>query len=609
MRAKKSLSESLLETAKPLSLSEIKQSVRKSALEGDRHWDKFTLEALKKDCAFFAREVLTGPNEAPYSGHFILGDHHLEWSELLRTRKRICVLAARSHGKTYFFDFAYPIWKAMQLPNRSGFIFSATQDQAVRILGDIKTEIETNPKLRHLMPELMGGFSGNKWSSAAIQLANGHKIYARGFGTKVRGAHPDWLVVDDALNDETAYSELVRRKQIDYFYTAISNMINPSGQIVVVGTPYHTNDLYGDLSKNSEYTFRRYQALNEKTGKPLWPDRFNLASLKEKKREIGALRFARELQCNPISDDASLFPSHLFQGSPTEVFNLKLGMPKEVYDQLGVTIYIGVDFAMSSSASADYTVIWVMGTDSFGNRWIIDIIREKGLAYQKQLSLINTMGRKYDPALIFLEANQMQRIFGDELIRTTDLPIKKFVTGAEKHTLDKGIPSLRMLLENGKFRIPRGDARSVELTDIWISEMKSFTFVDGKLTSVGGHDDTCFSCWVCDQAIRAGAFSYDFGENLDKVESLDKMLQDENSEETVNRMPIEENSENRLQRILGLPETITKAKGNLVDDMDIAETENKNILVFEDEEEDRVGMDQNGRLLGAPSAAKLRNYW
>ena len=99
MRAKKNQAESFLGIAKPLSLAEIKQSVRKTAVEGDRYWDKFTLEALKKDCAFFAREVLTGPNEAPYSGHFILGDHHLEWSELLRTRKRICVLAARGHGK------------------------------------------------------------------------------------------------------------------------------------------------------------------------------------------------------------------------------------------------------------------------------------------------------------------------------------------------------------------------------------------------------------------------------------------------------------------------------------------------------------------------------
>ena len=46
-----------------------------------------------------------------------------------------------------------------------------------------------------------------------------------------------------------------------------------------------------------------------------------------------------------------------------------------------------------------------------------------------------------------------------------------------------------MLLENGKFRIPRGDICSVEHADIWIAEMRSFTWQDGKAQSVGGHDE------------------------------------------------------------------------------------------------------------------------
>jgi phage terminase large subunit-like protein len=172
---------------------------------------------------------------------------------------------------------------------------------------------------------------------------------------------------------------------------------------------------------------------------------------------------------------------------------------------------MGVDFAMSSTVQADYTVVWVMGTDKHGNRWIMDIRREKGLPFQNQLSLINEVAKLYQPGLVFLESNQMQRIFGDELIRTTDLPIKKFITGVQKNSLDKGVPSLRVLLENGKFRIPRGDKRSVELTNEWINEMRNFTWHDGKLQGVGSHDDLVMACWVCDQAIRQGAFSFDFG--------------------------------------------------------------------------------------------------
>ena len=922
---------------------EVREENRASIATGDSQWDDYQLQVVSRDCALFAREILSGPHERPYNGHFLLGPHHLEWSELVRKHKRICVLAPRDHGKSYFFDFAFPIWRAVMQPGGSGFIFSATQDQAVRILADIKQELESNPKLQYLVPDTSGGGKGKKWASTAIQLTNGHRIYARGFGTRVRGAHPClvydtelvtehgamaigdlagqtcrvltgngtwkeasfwktgtkdvvtaqfgnaftrdkqkltatsdhqvktvsswkplgdldegevmalpesrhdllfefmgwvwndgnyshaqhqqrvyfsgqdgealkryqpfltrkphaggcvyrvakgaiqsavtvtgngykkkctakqppllqtaeqktawvrgmfsangtvvrsvrlklsslpvvqyvegilhefgvrttpivsstnrlgftghtlhvhkksiaqylavfgfvqsyktakakkqvfpfwrlreihygrrplktevlrrdvfdfqvldpnfelersavtngiivhncWIVVDDALNDETAYSEVVRKKQIEYFYTAVSNMVTPGGIIICVGTPFHQVDLYGDLENNEEYVFRRYSALIGPEELPLWPARYNKERLLSKRKEIGTLRFSREMMCIPVSDDASLFPLFLFQGSPTEVFTLTLGMPKEIYDRLGVTIYMGVDFAMSSSAAADYTVIWVMGLDKWGNRWIVDIKRGKGLPYQTQLSMINELGHKYDPALIFLESNQMQRIFGDELIRTTDLPIKQFVTGAQKNTLDKGVPSLRTLLENGKFRIPRGDKASIELTNIWIEEMRAFTWVDGVLKSVGTHDDLVMGLWVCDQAIRAGGFSFDFGDDVSSNGSLDKMLQDENSETVgTDALTVETGIEERLQMALGNPE-IPKATGNLVGEDD------EDRILGPMEPEPEVNQHASGNLVddpgelteeeirrkllgGAPSPSKMRSYW
>jgi len=125
--------------------------------------------------------------------------------------------------------------------------------------------------------------------------------------------------------------------------------------------------------------------------------------------------------------------------------------------------------------------------------------------------------------MIFLEDNQMQRIFGDELIRTSDLPIHKFTTGVQKHSLDKGLPSLRVLLENRKFRIPRGDAHSVEMTDLWISEMQAMTWDKGKIVSVGAHDDLVMGNWICDQCIRHGGFQFSFGDD-DYDGNLDDFL-------------------------------------------------------------------------------------
>lgn len=582
--------------------AEIERLAAYSAAGDDDIWNGLTGDMMRQSCAFFASEVLSGPPEAPYNGRFMVAEHHEEWDQLLADHDRICVQAPRDHGKTFFFDFAFPIWKSAFIPNGKGYIFSATQPQAVRILEDIKEEIESNPKLQWLVPK-----NKKKWSSTAITLANGHKIYARGYGTKIRGAHPDWIVVDDGLNDEDAYSELVRQKHIDYFYTAITNMIIPGGQIVVVGTPFHAADLYADLSKNEKYCFRKYPALHPQTEEALWPDRYcatdedqkwyqaqgiNVTSLESRRKEIGNVRFTREFLVEPISDDMSLFPGHLFRGEPTEQFHVKLGQSAAYWDEIGVTSrFIGVDFAMSSSTAADYTVVFVMGTDRFQNRWVVDILRAKGLAYQQQLSLIKAAAKKYDPDMIFLESNQMQRIFGDELIRTTDLPIHKFTTtgvgkynpkqipkgntsSSNKNSLEGGVPNIRVLLENGKFRIPRGDARSIEVTDSWIEEMKHFTWLEGKLQGVGSHDDQVMACWIADQAVRRGSFSFSDGSEEDYGSiNVDDLIQTESEEAEADYMtqsiadPIiaaliqeAEESEGNGQ---------SASSGQLVDDMDM----------------------------------------
>jgi hypothetical protein len=169
------------------------------------------------------------------------------------------------------------------------------------------------------------------------------------------------------------------------------------------------------------------------------------------------------------------------------------------------------------------------------------------------------MGRLYEPGIIFVEANQAQRIFGDELIRTTDLPIKHYTTGSEKNSLDKGVPSLRVLLENGKFRIPRGDKRSVELTNTWVEEMRSFTWVDGKLQSVAAHDDTVMACWICDQAIRHGGFSFDFGEDVDLDGTPEWEMDLDDSTDGDMILTSERGPEQNLEE---------GASGNLIDDED-----------------------------------------
>lgn len=474
---------------------------------------------MRADLAVYASEKLSGPRHAPYHGKFLIGPPHRTWSKLIRESRRLCILAPRDHGKTYFFNFAYPIWMADTRPGSKGYIFSATKDQAIEKLEAIAHEIETNPALAHLDASEI---AAHTWSKTKLELKNGSVIYARGYGTKVRGAHPDWIVCDDILNDEDATSVTIRRRNIKYFRSAISNLAGTRATIIVIGTPFHQADLYAKLRENPEYLFRAYPA-EDRESRPLWPARYSRDELAKKKREIGAVEYTREFLLRPVSDDTSLFPDELFEGPPFEQMQLKIGMPWEYWDRLGVTIYQAVDFAISASSGADFFVIWTVGVDDQGNRWLIDLERHQGATYKKQKSRINAKGQKYHPALILLEDNQMQAIYGQELKEETDLPIVTHQTGVEKHSLSKGVPMLRTLLENRKYRCPRGDAESVEITDIWIDELHNISVIDGKVQSVGEHDDTVMASWLAEKAIEKGrAFAFSFGEQPgDKAAALE----------------------------------------------------------------------------------------
>jgi len=480
----------------------------------DPYWQELYLKMLKADLCFFAKEVL----------QLEIGPHMLAWGDIADSSQRACILAARDHSKSTFWSYAFPIWRAWAEPGCEVYIFSKTLEQAQEFLeiivfgrANLKGIVDI-PSLAHLVPN-PENFRGSKdprarFTRSDVKLLNGSRIRVAGYGKAMRGRHPKYVVCDDVLNDEDMHSETVRKKNISYFQSAISHMPPPDGQLVVVGTPYHINDLYGWIRQNPSYKFIRFPGIldfGKPTERALFPWRWNLEQLKGKRQEVGSVAFAREILVEPVTDDISIFPSFLFP--PLFDTTLTLKPSKETIRQNGWSVFFGVDIARSASVGADYFVIFVQAKDSDGSRIILDIDASRGLPFRKQLDRIQMLAARYQPDMIFIEANAMQQVYSDELIRTTDLPIKPFVTTAiNKYPLDKGVPGLRLLLENQKVVIPRGDEYSRQITDEWITECTQFGFIDGKLQGIGEHDDRVLAWWFAEEATKAGGFSFAMGD-------------------------------------------------------------------------------------------------
>lgn len=484
-------------------------------------WAVAYQQMLQESLCLFAQDIL----------HIEIGPHLLEWETMVQNHRRLAINAARDHGKSAFFSYAYPIWRAWSEPGCEVYIFSATLDQAMEFLDIIiygrnnLRGMTNTPELAGLVPPANGRSRTERLNRGDVRFKNGSRIRALGYGKKIRGAHPKYVVLDDPLNDEDMYSETVRKKNIEYFKSAIVNMLMPGGQLCAVGTPYHIADLWGFLRENSRYVFKRFPGIVKGADgkeRALFPWRWTLKALRDKREEIGSVSFSREILCEPITDDLAIFPSYLFP--PLYDKSITLKPKRDVVRALGLSVFMGVDIARSASVGADYFVIFVIGVDRLGNHTILDIIREKGLPFKKQIEKITMTGKRYGADLILIEANSMQQVWTDEVIRTTDLPVKPFVTTAQnKYPLDKGVPGLRILLENGKLSIPRGDEYSVKATNAWISEATQFGFIDGKLQGIGEHDDTVMAWWLASEAAKLGGFSFTFGEDEDTKEMEDEM--------------------------------------------------------------------------------------
>lgn len=439
---------------------------------------------------------------------FQMSWHHLEWGDLVHHHNKLCIEAARDHGKSYYFSNAYAIWqlyrysppKVQQFskrPSKSnsnrGFLFSFSLQQAVDLIEILKGTIEGNDTLRErLMP---ANTKEGAWASTNIVCKNGARLTGKGFGSSVRGAHPYWIIVDDGLKDNVIYSQLQRQKSIDYFHSVIMNMLVPGGQIIVVGTPFHANDLYGDLKTKKGWFVIEYPAIFP-DGRILWPQRWSFRDLLDKKNTQGNIIFSRENLCRPIVSDSSIFPLSILKRGLVRMENYTLVSSRDDFPIRFAKVVTGCDFSISANVGADYFCFSTFGIDEDNGMWLLNMKLGKGKTYDEQLQILKGINVRFRPDVMVFESNVFQQIFTEGATKY-GMPVVPHNTGAEKNDLSKGWMQISVLFERGLMHIPYGDKYSQDIKDIIFEQLGSVAFTDkGGLESVGSNDDCCSSMWL-----------------------------------------------------------------------------------------------------------------
>ena len=426
---------------------------------------------------------------------FQISWHHLEWGDLVHRHNKLCIEAARDHGKSYYFSNAYPAWQLYRYsrPKRSqyskrpirsnsnrGYLFSFSLQQSVDLMEILKNTIEGNDILRdRLVPDSK---NSGAWASTNIVCKNGARLTCKGFGSSVRGAHPYWIVVDDGLKDNVIYSQLQRQKSIDYFHSVIMNMLVPGGQIIVVGTPFHASDLYGDLKSKSKtatgsdkgWFVIEYPAIFP-DGRILWPQRWGFLDLMEKRTTQGNIIFSRENLCRPITNESSIFPLKVLERTLVGMENYTLVNNVDDFPMKFSKVVVGCDFSISANVGADYTVFTVWGVTEDREMYLLHMYRDKGKTFHEQMQVLRGINVHFRPHCMVLEQNTFQQIFVQESDKQ-GMPVIGHTTGIDKYDLKTGWPGIAILMERGKMHIPVGDKYSEDMKDLIFSDLSSVAF-------------------------------------------------------------------------------------------------------------------------------------
>lgn len=164
----------------------------------------------------------------------------------------LLLLLPRGAFKSTITSVSYPLWRLAENHNLRVLIDSETDRQSRTFLEGIKSHIERNEKFR----DIFGDWKNVPgWTGDSITIANRDprlkdpSIQVSGLNKPITGGHYDIIICDDLHSDKNSQTEDQCTRVVNH-WKALFPILEPNGQMIVVGTRWSTMDLYGHILKN-----------------------------------------------------------------------------------------------------------------------------------------------------------------------------------------------------------------------------------------------------------------------------------------------------------------------------------------------------------------------
>ncbi len=386
-----------------------------------------------------------------------------ELEQLLNT----IFLLPRDHTKSTTAGVCRNVQRVLRVVNISIFLASRTLGRAKGLLGDIRQHLG-NPVLTFLFPERLyvdpnaaARTGKTKWTNEEITVkrtrvrASDPTVWIAGVGKTITGSHPDEIVLDDIINEETVATE-VQSSKVDTWWDYLQPIASTRCLFTILGTFYDDFDIYHKLLERIKQKLISFRVIQkpvedslEMTGEGKFLYSFYDAKLLlAKKKSIPSRRvFYNQYYNVTRTEEDKIFRMR---------YSTYVKFPGELFEY---ERYITVDPGFSKRTQADNTGICVCLYDKFNAVWV-ELARRYKLTVVELLDKLYELDEIYHADYIGIESGTWQDAIQDmfNFIVASEnrkvLPIVPLKTGTApdaKHKrivgtagyLDKGIVQLR----------------------------------------------------------------------------------------------------------------------------------------------------------------------
>lgn len=376
--------------------------------------------------------------------------------------------------KSSLCTIGYSLWQLERDPNLRVLLYSDTNEKAEGFLNEIKNHILGLKDQSHFRRTYREGWEVDPkrgvWNQSAIVIRPRTNAMAEpsvdtaGIETSKVGKHYDLIIFDDVVSDKNVTTREQMDKVEDCYKKALS-LLRPGGEVLVVGTRWHFGDLYGRLlARPNASGFQTHIRKAEVDGTYPFATQGSTPLTKEflaqQRASQGSYLVSCIYQNEPVDDETAIFKSSDFR----------------FYTQRPEGLYItcAVDPAISENSGADQSAITVVGTDSEGDWYLLDVVAGR-LLPDALIEQIISLNAHWKFNAFGIETNAFQRMLRRDLDRRIDLErqrdprfhlfhIEEF-TGTSANTKEMRIRALQPYHERGAIKFP--GERVELLTGAW----------------------------------------------------------------------------------------------------------------------------------------------